>query len=77
MSAIISSGNVNLSIQTEEILGNIVIPITVCFNVDGYEMKLTKNWTITLGSEMLDTYNIFVEPQVLYWYPNATSFDAE
>lgn len=77
MSTIISSGNVNLSIQTEEILGNIVIPITVCFNVDGYEMKLTKNWAITLGSDVLDTYNIFVEPQVLYWYPNATSFDVE
>lgn len=77
MSAIISSGNVNLSIQTEEIQGNIVIPITVCFNVDGSEMKLTKNWTITLGSDVLDTYNIFVEPQVLHWYPNATSFDVE
>lgn len=77
MSTIISSGNVNLSIQTDEILGNIVIPITVCFNVDGREMKLTKNWAITLGSDVLDTYNIFVEPQVLYWYPNATSFDVE
>jgi hypothetical protein len=67
-----------LSITTEEFLANLILPITVYFTGNnGAEVELSTVWNISLGNAGEETYNVFANPQVLYWYPTSSNFDVE